>query len=562
MEGVTPTQSTGTRLPTRFRRLRIGEQHVYLALALIIGGLVGLVVVAFIVISEHIGSKMYPPEASAWRRLLIPVAGALITGYLLVRFFPGARGSGIPQTKVAMLLEGGYIDTRTVIGRFICSSTALGSGIALGREGPSVHIGGGIASILGRQIGLGRGRVRALIPVGSAAAVSAAFNTPIAGVLFALEEVMGDLHTPVLGSAVIASGTAWVVLHSFLGDEPLFHVPQYHLVHPAEFLVYAALGVFGGICSAAFVKLTLWLRSHFQRLPAATKWAQPGVGGLVVGLLALQTPQVLGIGYDYVGQVLNGEITVAFVLSLLLMKLLATSACYSSGNSGGIFGPSLFLGAMLGACVGTAAHSLLPTLTAEPGAYALVGMGAVFAGIVRVPLTSVFMIFELTRDYAIVVPLMIANMVSFIISRKFQKVPVYEALALQDGIHLPRPARERVSGPTAGSIIRRHVPVLSSASSASEIPVDAIEIVLVNPEGVAAVFPAAQARSAATLSTLFDEGTHYPHIHTDQALEDALERMEDAGVNAIPVVDRADITHVLGVVTLSDARDAFRRKRQ
>src|SRR5688572_25693406 len=350
-----------SRIAMRFSRIKFAEEQVYLVLALLIGALVGLVVVAFILISEHIGSSMFPPGGASWRRLVIPVSGALITGLLLVRFFPAARGSGIPQTKVAMLLEGGYISARTVIGRFICSSAALASGIALGREGPSVQIGGGIASVLGRRIGLGPARVRALIPVGSAAAVSAAFNTPIAGVLFALEEVVGDLHAPVLGSAVIASGTAWVVVQSFLGNEPLFHVPEYELVHPGEFLLYALLGVAGGLCSVAFVKLTLAIRARFLQLPRSTRWAQPAAGGLVVGVLALWTPEVLGVGYDYVSQVLNGEITIRFVVLLLFLKLFATAACYASGNSGGIFGPSLFLGAMLGAALGGVAQELLPT---------------------------------------------------------------------------------------------------------------------------------------------------------------------------------------------------------
>ena len=285
---------------------------------------------------------------------------------------------------------------RTVVGRFICSCGALASGIALGREGPSVQIGGGVASILGQRLGLKQARLSSLIPVGAAAAVSAAFNTPIAGVLFSLEEVVGDLHAPVLGSAVLASATAWVTLHLLLGGEPLFHVPQYELVHPIEFLLYALLGVAGGLCSLAFVKLTIHLRAQFLKLPGRTRWAHPVFGGLTVGLLALWSPPVLGVGYDYVGQVLNGDFTLGFVLTLLVLKLVASAACYGSGNAGGIFGPSLFLGAMCGAGVGSVAHQFLPHMTANPGAYALVGMGALFAGIIRAPFTSVFMIFELT----------------------------------------------------------------------------------------------------------------------------------------------------------------------
>jgi CIC family chloride channel protein len=543
--------------------MRFAEEQVYLFLALLIGALVGLVVVAFILVSEHAGAALFPPGGAAWRRLVIPVAGSLITGFLLTHLFPAARGSGIPQTKIAMLLEGGYISARTVIGRFICSSAALASGIALGREGPSVQIGGGIASVIGRNIGLGRGRVRALIPVGSAAAVSAAFNTPIAGVLFALEEVMGDLHAPVLGSAVIASGTAWVVLTSLLGSEPLFHVPEYQLVHPAEFLLYALLGIAGGLCSVAFVKLTLAIRGRFLMLPSSSRAIQPAAGGLVVGILALWTPEVLGVGYDYVSQVLNGDINVAFVLSLLAMKLLATAACYASGNSGGIFGPSLFLGAMLGAGIGSIAHSLLPQITATPGAYALVGMGAVFAGIVRVPLTSVFMIFELTRDYSIVVPLMIANMVSFVISRRLQRVAVYEALALQDGVHLPRPARDRAGKPgNVSSIMRPDVSIVDALSPIVNLLATDSQYFVVSNDGRSAAFTRAEISQYADnpttpVNVLLAERSLHPHVHPDHALEDALERLEDAEITALPVLDRSDARLVLGIVTLADVRSAF-----
>lgn len=545
-------------------RARLDEEQVYLVLSLVIGALVGLVVVAFILLSEQIGSRMYPIDGAAWRRVLIPVVGSLVTGYLLVRYFPAARGSGIPQTKVAMLLEGGHISARTVIGRFLCSSAALASGIALGREGPSVQIGGGIASVIGRRIGLGRGRIRALIPVGSAAAVSAAFNTPISGVLFALEEVMGDLHAPVLGSAVIASGTAWVVLNSLLGSEPLFHVPEYQLRHPAEFLFYAVLGAAGGLCSVAFVKLTLAMRARFMQLPQSTRWMQPAFGGLVVGVLALWSPQVLGVGYDYVGQVLNGEITVGFVLTLLALKLFATSACYASGNSGGIFGPSLFLGAMLGAGLGGIAHTLFPASTANPGAYALVGMGAVFAGIIRVPLTSVFMIFELTRDYSIVVPLMIANMVSFTVSRRFQHTPIYEALALQDGIHLPRPAREQgESSVSVADVMTPETPVFPGSTRIDELPQVTSAVVVRTDHGTAAltvdelkgVFA-----PAVTLGELVEaNGGALSHVHPDHSVEEALTRLEDSELTALAVLDRADATLVLGAVTLVDVRRAFRR---
>ncbi len=406
-------------------------------LSILIGIMVGLTTVAFILLTGRLAARMYPPDSAAWRRVLVPVLGTLVSGFLLFRYFPNARGSGIPQAKFALFIQDGYISLKTVLGKFLCCSISLASGVALGREGPSVQIGAGIASVLGRRFGLSPKNVKALVPVGCSAALAAAFNTPIAAVLFSLEEILGDMHAPVLGSVVLSSATSWMVLHLLLGDEPLFHAPAYKLVSPLEFGIYAVLGVAGGLGSVCFVKLLLHLRLWFRRLPKSTVWLQPVAGGLLMGLLGWFVPDVLGVGYDYVDRVLGGNMPVKAVLLLAVLKIIATPMCYSSGNAGGIFGPSLFIGAMIGGAVGGTAHSLLPAITANPGAYALVGMGTAFAGIVRTPLTSVIMIFEMTRDYAIIVPLMISNLISFFISRRLQPEPIYEALALQEGVYLP-----------------------------------------------------------------------------------------------------------------------------
>src|SRR5579859_2777104 len=427
----------------RIAVMREREDQVFLALALVIGALTGAAVVAFIVLTERLGMRLYPVGGAPWRRLLFPVAGSLGIGYLLYRYFPNARGSGVPQTKAALFAREGRITLRTVLGKFLCTSATLASGIPLGREGPSVQVGGGIASVLGRFLGLRTEQVKNLIPVGAAVAIAAAFNTPLAAVVFSLEEIMGDLHAPVMGAVVLASATSWMVLRVLLGNNPLFKVPQYQLVHPAEFAVYAVLGVAGGLVSVAFSKLLLGMRARFLRFPQRTVWLQPAAGGLLVGLMGWFVPQVLGVGYGFVGDALNGNMAFKMMLLLLVLKLITVTTSYASGNAGGIFGPALFLGAMLGGSVGTLAHRFFPAYTATPGAYALVGMGAVFAGIVRAPMTSVLMIFEMTQDYAVIVPLMIANLVSLFISSRLQHEPIYEALAVQDGIHLPRAATHR-----------------------------------------------------------------------------------------------------------------------
>ncbi len=552
-----------TPLLHRFAKLQPREDQVFLVLALVIGALTGLAVVAFILLTERMGMRLYPPHGAAWRRLAFPVVGSLGIGYLLYRYFPDARGSGVPQTKAALYARDGRILLRTVLGKFFCTSATLASGIPLGREGPSVQVGAGIGSVLGRFLGLRPEKVKALIPVGAAAAIAAAFNTPLAAVLFALEEIVGDLHAPVLGSVVLASATSWMVLRLLLGNHPLFKVPTYELVSPLEFLIYAVLGVAGGLVSVAFTKLLLGMRARFLRFPTNTAWFQPVVGGLLVGVVGWFVPQVLGVGYGYVGDALNGTMALKLMLALVVLKLLTVTTSYASGNAGGIFGPALFIGAMLGGSLGTVAHRLLPGYTATPGAYALVGMGAVFAGIVRAPMTSVLMIFEMTQDYAVIVPLMIANLVSLFISSQLQERPIYEELAIQDGIHLPTAeARQRLAHRQVVRVMRAAPTSLPAELTVREAleRTRATEFrtwLVVDARGVVGVITVAKLDKELAegadkkLSDLIDSLV-FPHVHSDQGLDLALERMGANQIEVLPVVSRADVHKLLGVVTLPD----------
>jgi CIC family chloride channel protein len=549
-------------------KLQQREDQVFLVLALVIGALTGLAVVAFILLTEREGMRLYPAGSDRWRRVLFPVVGSLGIGYLLFRYFPYARGSGVPQTKAALFAREGRITLRTVLGKFFCTSATLASGIPLGREGPSVQVGAGIASVLGRFLGLRPEKVKALLPVGAAAAIAAAFNTPLAAVLFALEEIVGDLHAPMIGSVVLASATSWMVLRLLLGNNPLFKVPQYRLVHPLELAIYAVLGVAGGLVSVAFTKLLLGMRERFLRFPQKTVWFQPVAGGLLVGLMGWFVPQVLGVGYGYVGDVLNGRMALNLMILLVVLKLLAVTTSYASGNAGGIFGPALFIGAMLGGAVGTVAHRLLPAYTATPGAYALVGMGAVFAGIVRTPMTSVLMIFEMTQDYAVIVPLMIANLVSLFISSRLQRQPIYDALAVQDGIHLPTAeARQRHGRRQVTRVMHTATELLPSEITVEE----ALERVrssefrtwlVTDRRGVVGLInlptlEREQAEGAAKKLGELVDGLVFPHVHQDQGLDLALERMGTNQIDILPVVSRADVHKLEGIVTLHDVLDSF-----
>src|SRR5438105_4338590 len=541
------------------------EEQVFLVLTLVIGALVGAAVVAFILLTQRFGARIYAGhEGASWPRLVVPVAGSLAMGYLLFRFFPDARGSGVPQTKAALYAREGRISLSTVFGKFFCTSATLACGIPLGREGPSVQVGAGIASVLGRKLGLRPEKVKALIPVGAAAAVAAAFNTPLAAVLFALEEVVGDLHAPVLGSVVLASATSWAMLRLLLGNNPLFQVPQYQLVHPGEFGIYAILGVAGGFVSVAFTKLLLWMRARFLRFPRKTVWFQPVAGGLTVGVMGWSVPQLLAVGYKHVGEVLNGGMALRLMVILLVLKLIAVAASYASGNAGGIFGPSLFLGAMLGGIVGNIANHLLPSYAGTPGAYALVGMGTAFAGIVRAPMTSVVMIFEITRDYAVIVPLMISNLVSFYISAKLQHKPSDEELAHQDGTHLPRAETRQLEGQRqVAQAMRNATETLSVEMTVQE----ALERFnssefqswpVCEERGVIGVVRLQDLKRGNNdglgnrrLSEILDAG-EFPHVHADHSLHMALDRMGASQLDVLPVVSRANVHHLEGVVTLQD----------
>jgi chloride channel protein, CIC family len=311
------------------------------------------------------------------------------------------------------------------------------------------------------------------------------------------------------------------------------------------------------------------MRGFFLRMPRKTRWWHPVVGGVTVGLMGWFVPQVLGVGYTYVGSALNGSIALKLLLLLVALKLVGVTVSYASGNAGGIFGPSLFLGAMLGGAIGTVAHNLLPGYTASPGAYALVGMGAVFAGIVRVPMTSVLMIFEMTRDYAVIVPLMIANMTSLFISRRFQKQPIYEALAHQDGIHLPTAGTlHQKSRFSVAQVMQRSPQILSAQMNVK----DALQEIRSSPFRIWPVaekdyflgllsretleFALVDGRKELPLKNIIDT-LHVPHLHMDHALHLALERMSTYHLDVLPVVHRADIHHLLGVVTLRDVLDSY-----
>jgi CIC family chloride channel protein len=429
------------RMPTERQRM--------LAVTILAGALCGLAAVAF-----HISIMLLEAllinranAASGYRwiawTILCPTLGGLVAGVGLTYFAPAAAGSGIPQVKVAYTLRAGYVTVRETIGKFVLCALQIGSGASLGLEGPTVQICAGVSSMLARVTRLSPKNTRRMASVGMAAGIAAAFNAPIAAVTFTLEELIGDLDQTMLSGVIVAAALSAVVEHSILGSNPVFHVNAYYTLTKASSLVwYALLGLLAAIVSVAFTDSLLGLRTWFKGLKHVPKWVQPAIGGAATGGLAavaLALFHLNGIAGDPYGTLtlaLTGKMTVVAMAVFCVLKLAATVCSYSSGGSGGIFAPALFMGSMLGGAVGYLDVTVFHHPADSIGAFAVVGMGAVFAGIVRAPMTSVLIIFEMTGGYGLVLPLMIANMSAFALARHWRRVSVYDALLAQDGIHL------------------------------------------------------------------------------------------------------------------------------
>jgi CIC family chloride channel protein len=369
------------------------------------------------------------------------------------------------------------------------------------------------------------------------------------------------MNASLLGSTVVASVTAVIVARSILGNEPLFHVPPYHLVHVGELLAYAVLGVVGGLVSVGFCKGLLGARARFLRLPVWTRPYQPAIGGALIGLLLLVVPQVMGVGYGYVDQALNGGLGIRLLIVLCVAKAIATIVSYSSGNAGGIFAPSLYIGAMTGGAIGVLVNRYAPFAAADAGAYALVGMGTLFAGIIRAPMTSVIMVFEITQDYQILVPLMLANLLSFWISRHYQRIPVYEELLRQDGVHLPSTdaaEEEGIEAWTAADVMDG-----SPVHVHADLTVEAVAEALASSEAVAGVIsghgraPVYVTRDE-LLAALKDGRASAPvhhlareagiHVHPDQGLDVVVDRYRHSR-GVLPVVSRENVAEIVGLIT-------------
>jgi chloride channel protein, CIC family len=446
----TELQGLWSRLLAVVMRRMPNERQRLLVVTIVAGGLCGLAAVAFH-LSLMWAEKQFIDRANSapgyswiWWTILTPGLGGLLAGLGLTYFAPAAAGSGIPQVKVAYALRSGMVTIRETIGKFFLCAMQIGAGASLGLEGPTVQICAGVSSFLARAARLSPQNSRRLTSVGMAAGIAAAFNAPIAAITFTLEELVGDLDQTMLSGVIVAAALSAVVEHSILGTTPVFHIQRAYTFTNASSLVwYALLGLLAAIVSVAFTDSLLGLRARFKRLTSVPRWVHPAFGGLATGAMAalalyfFHLNGIAGDPYKTLTLALTGTMPVLFMVAFCVLKLAATVSSYSSGGSGGIFAPALFMGAMLGGSVGYLDVTIFHHSTDAIGAFAVVGMGAVFAGIVRAPMTSILIVFEMTGGYGLVLPLMIANMTAFALARYWRNVPVYEALLAQDGIELP-----------------------------------------------------------------------------------------------------------------------------
>ena len=548
------------------------EDRLFLILSVFIGVFSGLAVVCFRFVIDW--ARLYLLGTGAvltpLRMLLAPTLAGLVIAVLVIHFFPRARGSGVNQTKAALYIFNGNIPFRTAVGKFITAALAIGSGHSLGPEDPSLQIGACIASALGRQMRLERDRMRLIAPVGAAAGLAAAFNAPISAVLFVIEEVIGRWTAGILGSVVLSAISSVVVMRWFLGSESMFRIPPVELKRPSELIAYATLGVIGGLASVAFASGIAWLRPICKALPRWTQYLQPAVAGLLIGIIGvLGAPQVMGAGYEYIDQAMHGQFTWEFLAILAGLKILATMLSFVTGTPGGMFAPTLFVGAMLGAAVGGAQHVLLPHLTGSTGTYALVGMGVLFAGFLRAPMTSVFMALEVSGNYSIIVPVIVANTFAYVISRALQPIPIFDLLTQQDGLDLPSMEEQREENilrvedamqPANGPVLDAESTLDAAMKMLDHSELEQI-LVRLSPTGWGSVAKqelltmANQGHGATTLAALLPV-TRVPYLHPDHPLETALRYVDRWPL--LPVVSRADFRKLEGVLTQRDVLERYR----
>lgn len=531
----------------------------------------------------HQGLAALIEAAPWWLVVIIPAAGGLAVGLLIRHFSPESKGHGVAEVIEAVHAHGGRIPTRVALWKSVTAAISIGSGGSVGREGPVVQVGATVGSAIGQHLAVSRGSLTTLVAAGAAAGIASSFHAPIAGATFALEIILLDFGVRSFAPIVLASVTSVITAQSLIGQVQEIARPGYEMVSPLEIVPYAVLGLVAGFVSLVYVKALAWTEDVFagkaggkvglrlDRLPSHWK---PAVGGALLGVLGLVVPRAMGTGYETMNAALLGQLGLGVLLAVLAAKLVATSLTLGSGGSGGSFFPAMVLGATLGGAFGTVVHLLFPETTATPGAYALVGMGAVVAGSTLAPLTGIVMLFELTGNYEIVLPLMVTcGIAATMMHRLHGGESIYTAKLAARGI-ARRPPREQVvlRALRVGEAMTRDPLAIPES-----LPFRAVLEIIDTSSHPA--FPVVDERNRLTgmlsvqdvRGVLFEEGLSdlvvakevarpiRARVFENDDLETALQRLVVADVAVLPVVSRDDPTALVGVLTQRDVLAAWGR---
>ncbi len=509
----------------------------------------------------------------AWRRLIAPAIGGLIVGPLVYFFAREAKGHGVPEVMEAVALRGGVIRPRVVAVKTLASALTIASGGSVGREGPIVQIGSAIGSTIGQMLRMPSRQLRTLVGCGAAAGIASTFNAPIAGALFAVEVILGDFAAVQLGPIVISSVVATVVSRFFLGNTPAFTVPHYELVSPFELFPYMVVGVLAAAVGLVFMTALYAAEDGFDRIPIPP-WIKAAIGGLAVGAIGTQFPHVFGVGYGTITAALDAQLPLYLLGALLVWKIAATSITIGSGGSGGVFAPSLFLGAMTGGFFGTVIHQWFPDYTASSGAYALVTMGAVVAATTHAPITAIIMIFEMTQSITIIPPLMAACVISTIVSSYVRRDSIYTMKLLRRGVDLLADRDPNVlKSLTVRDVIDRDPELLRASAPFTEV-LDLVvgsrhaDFFVVNEAGdyLGAISVSALRRlifdqdALRTLVVAADLVEQRVTVTEDDDLDTVMQLLGDTGASELAVVDADAPRRVVGSVPEHAVREAYNRE--
>ncbi len=569
---------------TLFDKAQMAEHTFMIIIAIIIGVLAGFGAIGIRALIKGISLISYPGGdnflqnvlAAPWYlKIIIPVLGGLLVGPIIYFFAPEAKGHGVPEVMQAILMKGGIIRARVAIVKAIASAISIGTGGSVGREGPIVQIGSSLGSTVGQFFRVSNKRLKTLVGCGAGAGIAAAFNAPIAGALFAVEIILMDFAVAQFSPIVISSVMATVISHSFQGDFAAFAVPKYQLASPYEIIFYFGLGALSGVVSFLFIKLLYFSEDFFDNRLRIPEYMKPAVGGIGLGIIAIAFPQIMGVGYDSINNALHGNMLWYIAFILIFAKIIATSITLGSGGSGGIFAPSLFMGAMLGYFFGAFVHIYFPNITATPGAYALVAMGGLVAGTTRAPITAIIIVFELTNDYRIILPLMITCIISTILSAKLSRESIYTLKLLMRNINIKEGTDLNImSSVFVKDVYTKEFDKIFVSDNFSQVVNKVIR-------GKSPEFPVVDEHNQVNgIISIYDikdhlyerdslqdlliaediSNTNFEPLTFDNNCQDALDIMRKFNFEGLPVIDKSATGKIIGMIWMKDIQEAYQKE--